>query len=52
LYVSVLKCSILAIILFELLLDPGAELGAGVQVARGLPALYFPHLWAPFGSST
>jgi len=36
LYVSVLKCSILAIILFEyLLLDPNAGGGQSVQWARG-----------------
>jgi len=47
-YVCVLKCSILAIILFEyLLLDPNAWREQIVQEECGLPAHYFPRLWVP-----
>jgi len=45
LYVSVLKCSILAIILFEyLLLDQSAGRGQIDQVERVPSAPYFPRL--------
>jgi len=52
LYVSVFKCSILAIILFEYLFSIQVGGDRCFPGARGPPAPYIPRLWAFFGRNS